>query len=118
MAFAEEVLIPILAIVGFFASIIITVYMFFTSRNRIRLALIDQGKDASIFRKSSHRNLALRNGLVAVMVGAGLLTGYLLEKVGMPGFVAYTAMVLIFGGLGLIGYYVYLRNQPAVEEMV
>lgn len=118
MSFAEEVLIPILAIVGFFAAIIIFIYMFFTSRNRIRLALIDQGKDVSIFRKSSRRSLALRNGLVAVMVGAGLLIGYLLEKVGIPGFVAYTAMVLIFGGIGLVAYYFYERKRTAAEEMV
>jgi len=118
MAFAEEVLIPIIAIVGFFSSIIILVYMFFTSRSRIRLALIEQGQDASIFRKSNNRHIDLRNGMVALMVGTGLLIGYLLERAGLPGFVAYPAMVLILGGLGLIGYYLYLGNRVMEEEVI
>jgi len=85
---------------------------------RDRLALIEQGQDASIFRKSNNRHIDLRNGMVALMVGTGLLIGYLLERAGLPGFVAYPAMVLILGGLGLIGYYLYLGNRVMEEEVI
>lgn len=118
MEFAEEVLIPIIAIISFFSSIIIFVYMFFTYRSRIRMALIERDKDASIFRKTQDRSIALRNGIVAVMSGVGLILGYVLEMAGFPGFVAYLGMVLIFGGLGLISYYWYVSRQETSEELL
>ena len=58
---------PIFGIIGFFASVIILVYMFFSSRHKIRMALIENDKDMSIFNqmksgffalKSVHRSLA------------------------------------------------------------
>lgn len=116
--FAEEVLIPILAIISFHAAVIVFIYMFFTSRNRIRMALIEQGKDAGIFRKDFRTITALRNGMVGLMGGVGLLLGYFLERTGVPGFVAYSSMVLIFGGLGLIGFYWYVKSRGIAEELV
>ena len=83
------------------------------------MALIERDKDAGIFRKSRDRSLALRNGLVGVMVGIGLLLGYQLEQTGMPSFVAYLSMVFIFGGVGLIGYYLYAQKHlPEEREIV
>ena len=113
-----EQLIPIIAVAGFWVAVIVFVYMFFTSRNRIRMALIERDKDAGIFRKSRDRSLALRNGLVGVMVGVGLLLGYQLEQMGVTAFVAYLSMVFIFGGIGLIGYYVYAQKNLAEEREI
>lgn len=116
--FLEE-LIPIIAVAGFWTSVIVFVYMFFTSRNRIRMALIERDKDAGIFRKTRDLSLALRNGLVCVMVGVGILLGYQLEQLGVPPFVAYLSMVFIFGGLGLIAYYLYAQKKlPEEREIV
>lgn len=118
MEFAEEFVIPVIAVAGFYAVLIVWIYLFFSSRNRIRMALIEQGKDASIFKVSNDRTLSLRNGLVAIMVGIGLILGYLLEEAGMSDFVAYLSMVLIMGGLGLVGFYTYARNRIPMEETV
>ena len=116
--FAEEVLIPILAIISSHTALIVFIYMFFTSRNRIRMALIEHGKDAGIFSKGFRTITALRNGIVGLMGGVGLLLGHFLEKAGVDGFIAYTSMLLIFGGLGLIIFYWYVRNRGTVEELV
>jgi hypothetical protein len=116
--FFEE-LIPIIAVAGFWTAVIVFVYMYFTSRNRIRMALIERDKDAGIFRKTRDRSLALRNGLVGVMVGVGILLGYQLEQLGVTPFVAYLSMVFIFGGLGLIAYYLYAQKKlPEEREIV
>ncbi len=118
---AEEVLIPIIAIIGFFSSIIIWVYLFFSTRSRIRMALIEQGKDASIFNKNQQGDISnmLKYGITAILVGLGLVFGYFLENVGLPDFVAYTSAVLVFGGSGLVAYYSYMRDKVRIpEEMV
>lgn len=115
---AEEVLIPIIAIIGFFAAIIIWVYLFFSTRSRIRMALIDQGKDASIFRKDQDISNSLKYGVTSVLVGLGLIFGYFLESAGLPGFVAYTSAVLIFGGSGLVAFYAFIRGRKRQEEIV
>jgi len=101
-----EALIPLFAILGNFAAIIVFIYFYFTSRHRERMALIESGKDATIFkREKDPSNRALKYGMVAVMSGIGLLIGAFMKKMGMPGEVAYFSMVLIFGGMGLLAYY-------------
>jgi len=107
-----EVLIPLFAIIGNFMAIIIFIYFFFTSRHRERMALIESGRDASIFKRDRDpSSRSLKYGMVAVMSGLGLLIGSILERIGMAGEVAYFSMVLIFGGMGLVGYYFSLKGK-------
>lgn len=108
-------MIPILAIIGTFGSIIILVYMFFSSRNKERMALIEHGKDAGIFKAAQSQIESLKFGIVAVMIGIGLLIGHLLEKAGLPEFVAYFSMILILGGAGLTGFYYLQKNRDHSE---
>ena len=54
------VLIPIIAVGGFFSSIIIFTYMHYSSRHRERMALIESGQDAGIF----HREKKMEHGTV------------------------------------------------------
>lgn len=111
------VLIPILAVAGFFASIIIFTYMFFSSRHRERMALIESGQDARIFRKSKFADHQenLKYGIVAVLSGVGLIAGYFLRFVGLEAFVAYLSMVLIFGGTGLVLFYMMMQGKGKEE---
>ena len=44
------IIIPIVSVVMTFSSLIIFIYFHYTSRNRERMALIESGKDASIFK--------------------------------------------------------------------
>ena len=105
-----ELLIPLFAIVGTFSSTIVLVYMFFSSRNKERMALLEQGKTADVFYKSGF-NSALKYGMVAVMIGLGVVLGYLLHQSGLPEEVAYFSMILILGGLGLVGYYFFMNRK-------
>ncbi|MCO6478075.1 MAG: hypothetical protein J5I94_15700 [Phaeodactylibacter sp.] len=106
-----EMLIPILAVAGFWAAIIIWVYMFFSSRHRERMALIDNRMDAKIFSKESNRENSLKIGIVSIMAGIGVFIAYLLDKAGLPGVVAYFTIILMFGGAGLVGFYFLIREK-------
>ncbi len=116
-----ELLIPIFAVVGFFATNILLIYMFFSSRHKERMALLERDKDASIFHNNGMAD-SLKFGMVAIMVGLGILLGHLLVQMGMPEEIAYFSMILILGGLGLLGYYFYAsrtqKNTNSNEEMV
>ncbi|MFT6065903.1 MAG: hypothetical protein ACJAYY_003218 [Paraglaciecola sp.] len=76
--------VAILAVI--FGSIFGVFYLYFSTRNKERLALIEKGADASIFMKGSARNAApfwkvliLNLGLLAMGIGVGILLGSLLS---------------------------------------
>ena len=113
----EELLIPLFAIVGTFGWLIVWVYMFYSSRLKVRMALIESGKDASVFQSRGYKGAeALKYGILAVMAGVGILFGELLENVGLPGVVAYFSMILMMAGIGLVGFYVYMSKKTEQEE--
>lgn len=112
-----EVLIPLFGIMGNFLAIIIFIYFYFTSRHRERMALIESGRDASIFKRDKDPSTrSLKYGIVTVMAGLGLVIGTILDKLGMPEEVAYFSMVLIFGGMGLLAYYFLLKSKRERES--
>jgi uncharacterized membrane protein YkgB len=105
------IFIPIVAIVGFFSSIIVWLYLHYSSRYKERMALLEHNREASIFKITTRDNQnALKYGIVAIMVGIGALLGYVLERIGVYGVIAYSSMILLMGGLGLVGYY-YLMEK-------
>lgn len=102
----DELLIPIVAIVGFFSSIIIVAYLFFTTRHKERMALLEYDKTASVFQSMQiKRSGALKYGLVLVLGGLGLLMGSLLETLGLNDEVAFFSMIFVGAGAGLLIYY-------------
>lgn len=99
----EEVLVPLIVFGTFFG----IMYVFFMTRNKERLALIEKGADASLFNTGSAKGhgmmkLILNIGLLAVGIGAGVLLGGLLEMAGMDDDISYPSMIFICGGLGLV----------------
>ncbi|MFK8059264.1 MAG: DUF6249 domain-containing protein [Polaribacter sp.] len=75
--------IAVLAII--FGSIFGVFYLYFSTRNKERMALIEKGTEASIFMKGSNRNAApfwkvliLNLALLAMGIGVGILLGSIL----------------------------------------
>ena len=62
----EEVIMGAFAMTGFFGSIILGLYLYFTTRNKERMALIENGLDAGIFTpgKKAFSSSALKFGLL------------------------------------------------------
>jgi hypothetical protein len=89
---------------GAFAGIFGIIYVFFVTRHRERIALIEKGVDASIFGgKAFTSYITLKFGMLFVGVGLGILVGNLLEsQYNFDKGVAYLSMVFLLGGISLI----------------
>jgi hypothetical protein len=110
----EPVLIPLIV----FSSIFGVFYVFLSTRNKERMALIEKGADASLFAtKKNHRsNLTLKFGMLAVGIGIGILIASLLESYTiLDEEVAYPSMIFLFGGLFLIANAM-IEKKDKVED--
>lgn len=105
----------VLIIFGTFFGIL---YVFFTTRNKERLALIEKGAEASLFNTGSKNNVTkviLNIGLLAIGIGVGVLLGTLLEEIGLDDDMAYSSMIFICGGIGLVAGF-FLTRKLEKEE--
>ena len=101
-----------------FSSIFGVFYIFLSTRNKERMALIEKGADASLFQtKKTHRsNLTLKFGMLAVGIGIGILVASLIETYTvMDEEVAYPSMIFLFGGLFLVGNAM-IEKKDKIEE--
>ena len=89
-------------------------YLYYTTRHKERLALIDKGADASLFntgkeksRYSSRWNkFTLKVGMFLMGIGLGVIAGALLTLMSiLDEGASYVSMIFLFGGLSLVLYY-------------
>ncbi len=103
----EGILVPLGLFGGLFATIVLISY--YKIRKTERLALIAADKEAGIFKESDNKSsshTSLKIGIFMVGIAIGLLVGEILAKVtNLNPEVAYLSMVLIFGGISLVIYY-------------
>ena len=99
------------------------IYLFFTTRHRERLALIDQmekGADASLFKtgtKTRWSLIALFFGMLAVGVALGVVCAALIQSVSyVDEEIIFPAMIFLFGGGSLVLYYFFIRKQDDNKE--
>ena len=86
-------------------------YLFFSTRNKERLALIEKGADASIFnlgqKKGSFTKVFILNiALLSMGIGLGILIGSILNStIGLEEEVAFPASIFLTAGAALfIGF--------------
>ena len=106
----------VLVVFGTFFGIM---YMYFTSRHKERIALIDKGADASMFntgKKIYWGNFALSVGMFLIGAGLGVLVASILvaTTVILEG-VAYPSMIFVFAGAGLVLYFFLARKLKKGE---
>lgn len=109
-------MVGILVPIVLFISIAVVLYSFIQARNRERMAMIEKGYDASLLNSSPHNRTgkfgALKVGIAAVGVGLGFLVGSILDSATtLNDEAAYFSMIALFGGLGLIIYYMIVRQK-------
>jgi len=86
------------------------------------MALIVKGADASIFFSKKHPARSRRNtvpalGIFMPGIALGILTGALLAGyTTLPEGVAYSSMIIFFGGLSLVIFNIVDKKYPAKEE--
>jgi len=103
-------LIPIFTSLGFFLLVFGIVYL----RNKEKMAMIERGMDPRLqVDNSGSRNYVLTAGMLMIGGGIGLFLAYILEwslKLNDAEAI-YFAMILFFGGLGLLGAYAIEKKE-------
>lgn len=97
----EGIFVPI----GFFLAIFAILYVYWTTRTKERLALVEKGLDAGIFKGECSQLSLVKWGIFLIAVGFGVLGGFALSNV-MNEVVAFFTAILVLGGVGLIIAYV------------
>lgn len=105
---SEVIILPII-----FGVIFGIVYLYFSTRHKERLALIEKGADASIFVKGKTytapvwKVIIVNLALLAMGIGLGIfLAGVLDYTLGVHGNIAYPGTIFFMSGLGLMtGFY-------------
>lgn len=101
-----QVLIPI----SLFAMIFGIVYLFFSTRNRERMALIEKGVDASIFLKgagkggSAWKVFVVNLAFLLIGSGVGIFLALLITTyTSLDDDAVYPSIIFIMAGVGLLG---------------
>jgi len=105
----EEILIPI----SLFLAIFGIVYLYLSTRNKERLALIEKGADASIFmgdrsnRSPIWKVLLLNLALLLMAIGLGVFIASILHyNLGVEEGVAYPGTIFLMSGISLfVGFH-------------
>ncbi len=101
--------------IALFATFFGILYVYYTNRNKERMALIEKGADASLFNTGregmkwsfSWGKFTLKIGMFFMGIAAGILAGALLDSLSMMAEdVCYLSMIFFFGGLSLVLFYV------------
>jgi len=109
----------LVAFIALFATVFGIVYVHYTTRNKERMALIEKGADASLFNTGKEGNstinwgkFTLKIGMLLTGIGLGIIAGAILESAAVfPSEEAgYFSMILIFGGLALVLFYLFDRK--------
>lgn len=109
----EDFLIVLVIFAAFFGIF----YLYFTTRNKERLALIEKGADASIFKTEGPKLpvwkiIVIHLATLSMGAGVGVIIGAIFENMGFRDDIVYTAAVFLFCGLGLLaGYYITLKTE-------
>lgn len=106
----EGIFVPI----GFFLAIFAVLYVYWTTRTKERLALIEKGADASIFKTEPSKYALLKWGIFLMGLSIGVITGFALANV-INEVVAFFTMIFFFGGVGLIVAH-FVTNALAKKE--
>lgn len=97
--------IPVCVLIGYYINV----------KNKERMKLIEQGinpeEGLSISEYSKQTNL--KNGILFLALGLGLLTGHILviSYEVLDNFITYLTMLLIFGGIGFFINYLIIKNR-------
>jgi hypothetical protein len=106
----EEIFVPI----GFFLALFAILYVYWSNRTKERLALIEKGIDAGIFKSTPSKYALLKWGIFLMGAAVGVIAGYILSLV-INEVVAYFAMIFLFGGVGLITAYLIIKKLSQKE---
>jgi hypothetical protein len=104
----EEIVVPVVSVLSTFGSIFGIAYIYFMTRHKERLALIEKELTGEIFKTTQKQYLkywSLKIGLLFIGVGIGTIVGFVFWTYNLDhslGVMATFASIMFFGGLGLL----------------
>ena len=105
----------VITFIALFAAVFGVLYVFYTTRNKERMALIEKGADASLFNTGKESKTPLINwnkftlkiGMLAMGIALGIIVGSLMANASvLDEDASYSSMIFFFGGLSLVLFYV------------
>ena len=122
-------LVPLLAIFCIFGLPILMAIILGTqwikARNQERMGLINQGiipPDSSKKKRNPNRFVSLRNGIILVCLGIGIIVGFLISnfsysnEVRISSFFSLSASIVFFLGIGYLIYFFVTRNMKMPKD--
>ena len=104
-----ETITAIVFFVTGFAAFFGIMYIFYTTRNRERLALIEKNADPSILKpesKGTLKTFTIKLGMLFGGAGIGTLIGNIVASTtSLDDHAAYVSMIFLFSGAGLVASY-------------
>lgn len=104
-----------------FGTIFGIAYLFFTTRNRERIAMIESGKDANLFVKDKRgrtirllKMVFLNVALVVIGIGTGIFVGAMIAEMGVHPDIAFPGAIFSLAGLGL--YFGFVKTHKMELE--
>ena len=109
----ESIWIPIIGMITTFGTTFGLVFYYLHTRNKQRLAMLEKGVDPKNFcsKPTSNKYASLKWSLLLIGVAIGLFFASVIDKTTDLEEGAQFAMVLLFGGLGLLTYYFIVRKN-------
>ena len=105
---------PAIIMISFFGFAAFLTYMYFNTRHRERMALIESGRDAGIFNKPPTKagSSSLKWGLVLTMIGLALGIGIFTDvTMDNEGPMITIPLVFTFAGIGFLIFYKIIKDQ-------
>lgn len=97
----------LIAVIGLFGGIILSLYFYFRARNRERMAMIEKGMELQFKPKSTNPIRTLKAGIFTVGIALGIFMGYIVGSyTSIDEVVSFFVMILLFGGIALTLNYV------------
>ena len=100
--------------IGFFLAVFAILYVYWTTRTKERLALVEKGLDAGIFKGECSQLALVKWGIFLIAIGIGVVAGFALSTA-INEVVAFFTSILVCGGLGLIVAY-FVTNKLLEKE--
>jgi len=109
----------LIAFLGLFATVFGIMYVYYTTRNKERMKLIEKGADASLFNTGkegrgsvSGGKILLKTGMFFMGIAIGVIAGAILSYLNvLEAGANYVSMIFFFGGLSLVLYYLIDRKN-------
>jgi hypothetical protein len=106
--------------IALFAAVFGILYVYYSTRHKERLALIEKGADASLFNTGKEASksginwgkVTLKLGMLFMGVALGIIIGAIMSTAGILDEDAnYPSAIFFFGGLSLVLFYIIDRKN-------